>query len=113
METKSAVSEGLKTMSDTVPGGPTGGVVWPRGMERRPPSGVRPLAWSVEKQVTPATAPPLMTQASMLAESGTAGEERTSLELWGVCHRGGELAKCGRGIEEFRCRWVCFVDEEH
>ena len=68
MDTKRAVSEGLKTMSEAVPGGPTGGVVCPMAMERRPPSGVRPLAWSVEKQVTPATAPPLMTQAGLSVE---------------------------------------------
>lgn len=69
METKSAVSEGLKTMSETVPGGPTGGVVWPRAMGRRPPLGVSPFAWSAEKQVTPATAPPLITQAILVGFS--------------------------------------------
>jgi hypothetical protein len=51
-------------MSETVFGGPTGGVVCPaRVIRRRPPRGVRPLTWSVEKQATPATAPPLTTQA--------------------------------------------------
>jgi hypothetical protein len=74
IETKSAVSDGLKTMSEAVPGGPTGGVVCPSAIGRRPPWGVRPLAWSVEKQVTPATAPPLITQAMMLAEKGTLEE---------------------------------------
>ena len=39
-----AVDEGLKTRSETVPGGPTGGVVWLSGIERSPPSGVRPIA---------------------------------------------------------------------
>lgn len=68
METKSAVSEGLKTMSETVPGGPTGGVVCPRAIGRRPPWAERPLAWSTEKQVTPVTEPPLMTQAGLSAE---------------------------------------------
>ena len=33
METKSAVSEGLKTMSETVPGGPTGGLAEGDGTE--------------------------------------------------------------------------------
>lgn len=67
METKSAVSEGLKTMSEAVPGGPTGGVVWPRAIGRRPPFGVSPFACSAEKQVTPAMAPPLMTQAKLVS----------------------------------------------
>jgi len=43
------VDEGLKTRTDAVPGGPTGGVVWPREMGRREPRGVRPFAWTVEK----------------------------------------------------------------
>jgi hypothetical protein len=65
----SAVWDGLKTMSETVFGGPTGGVVCPaRVIGRRPPRGVRPLAWSVEKQATPATAPPLTTQAVNMSE---------------------------------------------
>lgn len=67
MDTKRAVSEGLNTMSETVPRGPTGGVVWPMAIERRPPWGLRPLEWSTEKQDTPATAPPLMTQAGHIS----------------------------------------------
>lgn len=43
-------------------GGPTGGVVWPSKMGRREPRDLRPLTWSVEKQETPAVAPPLRTQ---------------------------------------------------
>lgn len=74
IDTKRAVSEGLKTMSEAVPGGPTGGVVCPRAMGRRLSCGVRPLAWSVEKQVTPATAPPLMTQAGISVEKNNGGE---------------------------------------
>lgn len=58
-----AVEEGLKRMSEAVPGGPAGGVVWPRGMGKSFVSGVRPVLWSVEKQATPATAPPFRTQA--------------------------------------------------
>ena len=50
-------------MSDAVPGGPRAGVVWLRARGRRPPSGVRPLAWSVEKHDMPAVAPPFRTQA--------------------------------------------------
>ena len=63
---KRAVWEGLKTMSETELGGPTGGVVSPGAIGRSPPSAVRPFAWSVEKQVTPPTAPPLRTQAGTL-----------------------------------------------
>jgi len=82
MVTKRAVSEGLKTMSEAVPGGPTGGVVWPRAIGRRPPWGERPLAWSTEKQVTPPTAPPLITQAGMSAERYMRrDDEHTSIEL--------------------------------
>ena len=84
IDTKSAVSEGLKTMSEAVPGGPTGGVVWPRTMGRRPPCGLRPLAWSTEKQVTPATEPPLITQAEVSVENGNSKEWHTGLELGGV-----------------------------
>ena len=51
-----------------MPGGPTGGVVCPKARERSPPRGVRPLAWSVEKQETPALAPPLRTQAMDVSE---------------------------------------------
>ncbi len=65
MVAKSAVEEGLKTISAAVPGGPEGGVVWwrPFGMVRRGPSGLRPEAWSTEKQDTPPRAPPLRTHA--------------------------------------------------
>ena len=76
---KRAVCEGLKTRSETVPGGPTGGVVWLRAMWRRPPRGLRPLAWSVEKQDTPATAPPLRTQAVDVSEWRV--EEEVSADL--------------------------------
>jgi hypothetical protein len=71
-----ADSDGLNVMSETVFGGPTGGVLWPREMERRPPRGVRPLAWSVAKQVTPAVAPPLRTHAvSGLVLKGSASRQ--------------------------------------
>jgi hypothetical protein len=58
-----AVWEGLKTMSETVDGGPTGGVVCLMEMGRRPPRALRPFSGDTEKQVMPATLPPLMAQA--------------------------------------------------
>lgn len=65
-ETKRAVEEGLNLMSETVRGGPPGGVDWliagareRRDLSRR----VRPLVLSTEKQATPDFAPPLRTQA--------------------------------------------------
>lgn len=67
MVTKTAVEEGLKTISaPIVKGGGGAGngssfSVW--GIRRRPPRAVRPLCWSTEKQVTPATAPVLRTHA--------------------------------------------------
>jgi hypothetical protein len=60
---KSADSEGLKVRSETVFGGPIGGVLWFKLMDRSPPRGVRPVLSSVAKQETPPTAPPLITQA--------------------------------------------------
>jgi hypothetical protein len=53
-------------------------------MGRRPPCGLRPLAWSTEKQVTPATEPPLITQAELSVENGNSKELHTGLELGGV-----------------------------
>lgn len=44
---KRAVEDGLKTISDAVPPGPTGGVVWFSERGRRAPRGERPV-WVTE-----------------------------------------------------------------
>ena len=62
-----AVPDGLKKISDAVPTGPNAGVVCFKAEPRERvalSSTVSPLAWSTEKQVTPATAPPFRTQAT-------------------------------------------------
>lgn len=59
------LEEGENWISDAVPTGPTGGVVWliVVDMDISGVMAVRPLAWSAEKQVTPGTAPLFMTHA--------------------------------------------------
>ena len=62
-----ALPDGSKKMSDAVPRGPKGGVVCCRAEPRERvfwSCAVNPFAWSTEKQVTPATAPPFKTQAA-------------------------------------------------
>jgi hypothetical protein len=71
------------------------------------------LAWSTEKHVTPATAPPLMTQAVMLVEKPNGGCLHTSLQLRGVCNRGRELSYSRSGVDETRVGRVGFIDCEH
>jgi hypothetical protein len=71
------------------------------------------LAWSTEKQVTPATAPPLMTQAEMLVEKYNGEYLHTSLQLRGVCNRGRELSQSRSGVDEVRVGRVGFIDRKH
>lgn len=65
MVTVSTVWLKLKVMSDTVPAGPKGGVVWFRGREQRADCERRPFVWCVVvKQVIPAVALPFLTQSN-------------------------------------------------
>ena len=61
---KTPVEAGSKISIPADPGGPEGGVVSCSlpASDRSPPEGVKPLAGSTPKQLTPDVAPPLRTQ---------------------------------------------------
>lgn len=85
MVTKRAVDDGLNWMSDTVSGGPVGGVLaWRSLRGRRPPIDMRPRPYDTEKQAIPFLAPPLTTQAinGDLVSVGVLGADHSQTYLF-------------------------------